>query len=77
MTKVEYIKAVAPIMATMQRNGIDVKMLRFLPMYEDWARLREEGHKQTWVAMYLAEQYAIGLTKFYRIINKFKGECVI
>ena len=75
MTKYELVKLLQSVMETLDKNGISVQDSRHIPMYEDWLRLKNEGHKYFYIIRYLSQQYEISETSAYRIIRKFSEDC--
>ena len=75
MTKYELVKLLQSVMDTLDKIGISVQDSRHIPMYEDWLRLKTEGHKYFYIIRYLSQQYEISETSAYRIIRKFSEDC--
>lgn len=76
MTTFEYLTAIGSVGVVMDKNHIPPKLTRYAPMYEDWERLKAEGHKKTWIIAYLCDSYDISRSTFHNIINKM-GENVV
>lgn len=74
MTQLEYLKAVEGVASTMARNSIKPTDVRFVPMVEDYHRLKKEGHKVAWITAYLCEEYGIRQTRFYQLIGEMGRE---
>ena len=75
MTKYELVKLLQGVMDTLDKNGISVQDNRHITMYEDWLRLKSEGHKYIYIIHYLSQQYEMSETSVYRIIRKFSEDC--
>lgn len=75
MTKYELVKVLKAAMMQLEKNGIAISDARYVEMYEDWLRLREEGHKFIYIIHYLSQQYEISKTSVYRLVRKFSETC--
>lgn len=75
MSKYELVKLLQSVMETLDKNGISFSDARHIPMYEDWLRLKTEGHKYIYIIHYLSQQYEMSETSVYRIIRKFSEDC--
>lgn len=75
MTKYELVKLLQDVMNTLAKNGLSVTDARHVTMYEDWLRLRKEGHKYIYIIRYLSQQYEMSETSVYRIVRKFAEDC--
>lgn len=54
--------------------GINPKDVRYLDLYNEYVRLREEGHKATYIQTYICDEYQISRTKFYEMVKIFDAE---
>lgn len=70
MTKYEMLKASASVCKLLADNGISPADYKFVGMVEEYNRMKEEGHKYTYIVFYLSQQYGIGETTVYRIIKR-------
>lgn len=74
MTKYELVKVLRSALETLAKNGIETRDARHVEMFEDWLRLRGEGHKYIYIIRYLSQQYEMSETSVYRIVRKFSEE---
>ena len=51
--------------------SLDVGDVKYIPVYQDYVRLSQEGHKKTYIMQYLSDEYNIAERTIYRIIDKF------
>ena len=58
------------------RNGIAVDSIRFIPLYDDWARMVGEGYKKQYVEAVLCDKYGYK-PRYIRLIVKFMQDDVI
>ncbi len=48
---------------------------KYLDLYDEYLKLREEGGKTTWVVASLSEKYGVSERKVYNIIKHFETDC--
>lgn len=72
MTKYEFIKSVASVLAILAENNINVADYRYVQLFEDYQRLKSEGHKYDYIVYYLSEQYECGETTVWRIVKRLQ-----
>lgn len=71
MTVYELLKATESVCKMMSENGVQPEDVKYLTIYEEWKRLRREGHKVRYISFYLSEQYGVGEATVYRIAKRF------
>lgn len=59
------------ILQVMDGVSLDVGDVKYIPVYKDYVRLSQEGHKKTYIMQYLSDEYNIAERTIYRIIDKF------
>lgn len=72
MTKYEFIKSVASVLAILAENNINVADYRYVQLFEDYQRLKSEGHKYDYIVYYLSNQYECGETTVWRIVKRLQ-----
>lgn len=72
MTEYELLKCVESVCKMMARNGVKADDVKYVQMYEDYKRLRDEGHKVRYISYYLSEQYGVGEATVFRIAKRFE-----
>lgn len=72
MTEYDLLKCAESVCKVMAENGIKPDDVRYLKLYEDWKRLRSEGHKVRYISYYLSEQYGVGEATIFRIAKRFE-----
>lgn len=77
MTKNEYLKSIASVAEVMESNGIKPHFIEYTQMYDDWVRLRAEGHKVAWIVAFLCDQYSLARSTFYNITRLLGEDFVI
>jgi len=48
---------------------------RYIELYGDYERMREEGDKVTYIVSVLSEKYGVSERKIYSIIKRFRTNC--
>ena len=74
MTQYELLKSTQTLCRVLERNNIDLRDARFVQMYEDYVRMKNEGHKYIYIMYYLTEQYDVSETTAYRILKRMAKE---
>lgn len=62
------------VLQIMEDASLDVGDVKYLPVYKEYVRLSQEGHKKTYIMQYLSDEYNIAERTIYRIIDKFSSE---
>lgn len=77
MKAIDYIKSMEEICKTMARNGIDPRDIDNISLYNDWVRMRKEGHKYQFIIYYLTTQYGKSESGVLRIVKRMEREVEI
>lgn len=75
MTRYEIIKLNEQLFRLLNDNGIDTKDLNYLPMVEEFRKMKSKKHKVNYIAAYLSNKYGITERGIYKIVKRF-GERV-
>lgn len=62
------------LLQMMSDASLDVGDIKYIPVYQEYTRLSEEGHKKTYIMQYLSDEYNIAERTVYRIIEKFSNK---
>ena len=76
MTQFELMRTAESLLRVMNDNNIDVSDIKYMKMYDDYIRLKEEGHKVVYIVYYLSEQYGCGETTVYRVVKRMEKRIV-
>lgn len=76
MTQFELMRTAESLLRVMNDNNIDVSDIKYMKMYDDYRRLKEEGHKVGYIVYYLSEQYGCGETTVYRVVKRMEKRIV-
>jgi Mor family transcriptional regulator len=70
----EAIRIYKPLIENLKNYNIKVEDMKHLDLYDDFIRLKNEGHKITYITTYLSSQYNTSERTIYSIIKKFEEE---
>lgn len=77
MKAVDILRMSASICNMLADNDIDAKDVRNIQLYEEWKRMRAEGHKYSYIMYYLTTQYDVSESGVMRIIKRLdKDVCL-
>ena len=62
------------ILQVMKDASLDIGDVKYLPMYREYMRMMQEGHKKTYIVQYLSDEYDISCRNVYRVIEKFSSD---
>ena len=62
------------ICTTLDKNEIKVTDVRYVEMYQEWQRMKQEGHKWDWTMYWLGKQYEMSEASVWRIIKRLDRE---
>lgn len=62
------------ILQMMKDASLDISDVKYLPMYREYMRMMQEGHKKTYIVQYLSDEYDISCRNAYRVIEKFSSD---
>lgn len=70
MIQYELLKTAESLLAVLIKNDIDAKDVKYLKLYQEYMRLKEEGHKVGYVVYYLSQQYECSEATVYRVVKR-------
>ena len=76
MTIYDLLKDNLAILRRFHRNGVATDSIRFLPLYEDWRRMVDQGFKKQYIEAVLREKYGYK-PRYIRLIVKFMCDIVV
>ena len=76
MTIYDLLKDNLAILRRFHRNGVSTDAIRFLPLYEDWQRMVQEGYKKQYIEGVLADKYGY-TARYIRMVVKFMRDNVV
>lgn len=70
MTRYDLLRTAESLLTILTANEVDAKDVRYLGMYEDFVRLKGEGHKVGYIVYYLSQQYECSEATVYRVARR-------
>ena len=61
----------------MSKFGLSVSDVRYLPMYEEYLRMRAEGLKVTHIISHLAEKYFLSESTVKRVVRRLSQRVIM
>ena len=74
MKAIDILSLAEGIITTLDRNDIKTADVRYVQMYRDWQRMREEGHKWDWIMYWLGKEYELSEASVWRILKRMDKE---
>lgn len=74
MTWYEVLSVNRSMFEVMANAAIHASDVKYLEMYKEYEKMKGEGHKVTYIAYYLSEEYNIDKATFFRVIKKLNKE---
>lgn len=66
----EILTLAKPMIEMLMSVGVSPKDIQHLDLHKDYLRLKNEGHKITYIEAYLCDEYNIKRTRFFELIKK-------
>ena len=73
----EIVKLGSNLLDALQKSCMSMTDCEYLPLYEEYVRLVDEGAKRSMAVVYLAEKYRVSERRVWYLVKKFCGECKI
>ena len=70
MKAIDILTLAQGICERLDKNDIKAGDVRYIQMYRDWLRLKNEGHKYDWIMYWLAKEYDTSESSAWRIIKR-------
>ena len=74
MKAIDILSLAEGIITTLDRNDIKTADVRYVQMYRDWHRMRQEGHKWDWIMYWLGREYDLSEASVWRILKRMDKE---
>ena len=58
-------------MNVLNEANINLTDVRYIDLYQEFLRMKSEGHKLTYIVAFLMDEYSVGQATVYRVIDKF------
>jgi hypothetical protein len=70
----EAIRIYKPVIDNLEKYNIKVEDVKRLDLYDEYVRLKNEGHKITYISSYLSSEYDVSERTVYSIVKKLEEE---
>lgn len=58
-------------MNVLNEANVNLSDVRYIDLYQEFLRMKGEGHKLTYIVAFLMDEYSVGQATVYRVIDKF------
>lgn len=72
-TRADVVRKYADILRACSTAGLHVDDWRYLAIYDDIMRLRNDGLKMEYCVNYASERYGINVARIWRMLRHFKS----
>lgn len=77
MKVIELLKLNRELLTICQAAGVRIDDVRYIELYNDYARLLADGEKTSYIVALMAEKYGVCERKVYDLIRRFKSDCTL
>lgn len=74
MTGAELVKINRNALELMSKSDLRADDHRYIPLYDTYQRMREDGEKVNYIIAHLAEEYGISESSVKRIVRRLSAE---
>lgn len=74
MKAYEILLLAKPIVEKLVLSDINPKDVKYLEVFHEYNRLKNEGHKVRWIAAYLSDEYDISEPNIFKIIKRLEKD---
>ncbi len=71
MTRYEILKMNEQLFRLLNDNSIDTKDLQYIPMVEEFRKMKSKKHKVNYIVCFLSEKYDMSERGIYKIVKRF------
>ena len=75
MKAIDVVKIMACGMEILSKADIKTEDYKHISLYEDYCKMRSEGHKYEYAVAVLSKRYKISRSSVSRLIRKFGKDC--
>lgn len=77
MTTYQLLRANESLLQLISDNKINITDVTHLGIYSEYQRMKEEGHKVSYITIYLADKYGMTDRGVYKVINRLNKKVCI
>lgn len=74
MNAYEFLSTHRSVLEQIQSLPVSPSDIRYIDLYRDYMRLKDEGHKKIYILQYLSDEYGVDERTIYRVIKKFSAK---
>ena len=74
MKAIDILSLAEGIITTLDRNDIKTADVRYVQMYRDWQRMKNEGPTWAWIMYWLGREYDLSEASVWRILKRMDKE---
>lgn len=74
MKAVDILELAQPIIEKLLKVDVNPKDIQYLELYKDYSRLKEEGHKITWIHNVLSEEHDVSIRNIKYIVKRLEAK---
>lgn len=74
MNAYEFLSTHRSVLEQLQSLPVNPSDIRYIELYRDYMRLKDEGHKKIYILQYLSDEYGVDERTIYRVIKKFSAK---
>ena len=75
MRVADLVKFSGEMLKRLHDSGISTDDYQYLNMFEDFEKMKIQGHKTTYIVAYLSDRYGLCVRKIYKVLRRFRQEC--
>lgn len=75
MKVIEILNFNRELLKKLQDAGIRLEDYRYVDLYSEYIKMREQGGKVSYIVAILSEKYSISERKVYNLIKRFQSDC--
>lgn len=74
MKAVDILELAQPIIEKLLKVDVNPKDIQYLDLYRDYSRLKNEGHKITWIHNVLSEEHDVSIRNIKYIVKRLEAK---
>lgn len=74
MNAYEFLSTHRSVLEQLQSLPVNPSDIRYIDLYRDYMRLKDEGHKKIYILQYLSDEYGVDERTIYRVMKKFSAK---
>ena len=75
MKRIELVTFNAELLQKLQQAGVKIGDWQHVAMYQDYERMVKDGHKKTYIMLFLSDKYHLSPRTIHTILQHLCQEC--